>query len=365
MVKYGHILKEITMDEIKNGARSAILQCLQIKNKDKTVIIYDNSTKAFINSFKQILKENNLEFLVLKIEDFTSRPAKAFPKKLEKSITDFKPTVSIYLASAQEGELPEFRRPLTTLLTETLKCRHAHMVGINETLMKDGMNKNYEDVYKLTHYLYSLLQNVVSINVTDKHGTNIIFTIDPDKYKWVPSDARPTIENWTNLPGGECFTYPVLTNGDFYAWVLGDNLSEKYGVLNNPVKVKVQNSKAIKVEPSDLTDEICVKASLDLEDYFKQYKDSDRVGELGIGTLLGLEGFVGNLLQDEKFPGVHMAFGYPYPNKTGAEWTCPSHMDIIARNVNINLKFKDGSDLTIMVDGHYTVEFLEKALKNN
>ena len=28
------------------------------------------------------------------------------------------------------------------------------------------------------------------------------------------------------------------------------------------------------------------------------------------------------ILQDEKFPGVHIAFGSPGPNQTGADWDC-------------------------------------------
>jgi len=41
---------------------------------------------------------------------------------------------------------------------------------------------------------------------------------------------------------------------------------------------------------------------------------------------------IGNLLQDEKTPGAHIACGNPYGSQTGATWTCNSHIDALTRN---------------------------------
>jgi leucyl aminopeptidase (aminopeptidase T) len=64
------------------------------------------------------------------------------------------------------------------------------------------------------------------------------------------------------------------------------------------------------------------------------------VGELGIGCLVGLKKLIGNLLQDEKFPGVHVAFGNPYPEKTKADWQCKSHIDVIPLRVTVKVNGK-------------------------
>ena len=62
-----------------------------------------------------------------------------------------------------------------------------------------------------------------------------------------------------------------------------------------------------------------------LEEEFWRYthtdENSDRVGEFAIGTNIGVHEVIGNILQDEKIPGVHIAFGNPYGHHTGAEWT--------------------------------------------
>lgn len=65
------------------------------------------------------------------------------------------------------------------------------------------------------------------------------------------------------------------------------------------------------------------------------------MGEFAIGCLLGLKKLIGNLLQDEKFPGVHMAFGHPYPEITGQKsWDAPSHIDVIPLKVSVKVDGK-------------------------
>jgi len=47
-----------------------------------------------------------------------------------------------------------------------------------------------------------------------------------------------------------------------------------------------------------------------------------------IGTNLGIKRVIGNILQDEKFPGIHIAFGNPYGEHTGAPlWHSGTHID--------------------------------------
>ncbi|MBN1283312.1 MAG: aminopeptidase, partial [Proteobacteria bacterium] len=75
-----------------------------------------------------------------------------------------------------------------------------------------------------------------------------------------------------------------------------------------------------------------------------------RVGEFAIGTNVALTKLIGNLLQDEKFPGVHVALGSPYPDKTGASWESKAHNDGVMRDPTVVV---DGS--TIMERGRFTI----------
>ena len=77
----------------------------------------------------------------------------------------------------------------------------------------------------------------------------------------------------------------------------------------------------------------------ELEDEFWKYthtdENSDRVGEFAIGTNLALQDVIGNILQDEKIPGVHIAFGNPYGAHTGAEWYSSTHIDVVGCHFDI------------------------------
>jgi leucyl aminopeptidase (aminopeptidase T) len=90
-----------------------------------------------------------------------------------------------------------------------------------------------------------------------------------------------------------------------------------------------------------------------LRDEFWAYLHEDpqgtRVGEFAIGTNIALTALSGNLLQDEKIPGVHLAFGNPYPSLTGADWSASTHVDLVAPGGRIVV---DGE--TIMDGGRFT-----------
>jgi leucyl aminopeptidase (aminopeptidase T) len=73
----------------------------------------------------------------------------------------------------------------------------------------------------------------------------------------------------------------------------------------------------------------------EMEKYLRQHENSNRAGEFAIGTNLGLQQVIGNFLQDEKFPGVHIAFGDPYGEETGADWKAPSHVDVLASHADV------------------------------
>lgn len=58
------------------------------------------------------------------------------------------------------------------------------------------------------------------------------------------------------------------------------------------------------------------------------------MGEIGFGTNRKLNKFYHILGIDEKYPGNHIAFGNPYPQRTGAKWKCKVHIDCVMKKVN-------------------------------
>ena len=59
------------------------------------------------------------------------------------------------------------------------------------------------------------------------------------------------------------------------------------------------------------------------------------MGEFAIGTNIAVHDVIGNILQDEKLPTLHIAFGHPYAEHTGAPWRSTTHIDIVGRSFSI------------------------------
>src|SRR5438067_677085 len=174
------------------------------------------------------------------------------------------------------------------------------------------------------------LQPNERIRCQTPQGTEFEAEFSP-KLKWLKTSGLITPEKWGNLPGGEIFTSPKDCNGIFVVdGVVGDYLCAKYGDLAAaPLTVEVENSRirSLRSENKKLLEEFRAYTSTD--------ENSNRVGEFAIGTNTACTHIIGNILQDEKIPGVHIAFGHPYAEHTGADWISKTHIDCVGRDFDI------------------------------
>jgi aminopeptidase len=108
----------------------------------------------------------------------------------------------------------------------------------------------------------------------------------------------------------------------------------------------------VTIENSRLVDARCARRDVlqDFLAYTRQEENSNRVGEFAIGTNVAVRSVIGNILQDEKLPGLHIAFGHPYSEHTGANWSCRTHLDIVGRHFDI---WFDGDQ--IMADSQFLI----------
>ena len=126
-------------------------------------------------------------------------------------------------------------------------------------------------------------------------------------------------------------TAPARVDGIYVAdGVVGDYLCARYGDLkDNPLTVEIEDSRIVGLR--------CKRQ--DLVEDFRRYtatdENSNRVGEFAIGTNIAVHDVIGNILQDEKLPTLHIAFGHPYAEHTGAPWRSTTHIDIVGRHFSI------------------------------
>ena len=336
-------LQSLTFEErVQFGAENAI-RCMGVNAQDRVFIITDYYRESIARKVAAAALALHADVTVRFLEHYGQRPLTVFSDELRNDLIQARPTVTYYIATAQPGEIA-FRIPLLPFLATELKVRHGHMIGIDEKLMADGMCADYDEVFALTNRVYDLLRHAQTIHVTSAKGSDVTATFHKD-WKWIPCHGRYHEQGkWGNLPEGEVFTAPATVDGVLVCDVLGDYFSEKYGVLKEPLIITVKDGYITEVtsENASLAQEV--------RDYLFSVPNGNRAGEFAIGTLTSVKHLVGNLLQDEKIPGLHVAFGNPYPQFTGADWDAKIHVDVIPTCCTIEV---DGR--VIMRDGEFTL----------
>jgi leucyl aminopeptidase (aminopeptidase T) len=331
---------------IQQGVRQVIDNCLRIRAGERVVVITDRQTRNIGEALRVAAEKIAGDVQVFLMEDFGTRPI-SFPNAIAEALQAA--DVSIYAAQGAEGELQTFRRPMLGVIDTNPKLRHAHMIGITPQIMADGMCSDYAEIQRISKRVFETVRDAEAIRVVTAKGCDFTARFSPD-LTWLISDGDIQPGRWKNLPDGEVFTAPATVDGHIVIdGCLGDYFTERYASLaDTPVTVDVRNGRAIReslhCDNEQLRRELAAYV-------FETDENSDRVGEFAIGTNTGLTKLIYNLLQDEKFPGVHIAFGSPYPTKTGATWDSGAHVDgvIIAPSIYV-----DG--LTLMDQGRFCFE---------
>jgi len=328
--------------EFTPGARNAVNVCLRVQPHEKVCVITDQATAEIAASIIHDLQVLGARFQAWLLEDVAPRPLTGMPQDILQDLETSQ--VSIFAVQAQANELKS-RMQMTEVVNRN-KIRHAHMVNINRQIMLEGMRADFHKVDRLSQKVVEMARRAKVIRATTPAGTDLHAELNPS-YKWLKTSGIISPEKWGNLPGGEIFTTPGEVNGTFVVdGVVGDYLCAKFGSLQaNPLTVRMHKNRITEVHSENR----------DLEDDFWRYThtdaNSDRVGEFAIGTNIDLKDVIGQILQDEKYPGVHIAFGNPYGAHTGAEWDSSTHIDVVGRRFNIWI-----DDEQIMQDGKFLVE---------
>jgi leucyl aminopeptidase (aminopeptidase T) len=328
--------------ELAPGARNAIEVCLRVQASERVTVITDEASLEIAAAIARELENVGATYHAFVLEELAERPLEKLPPEILEDMETA--DVSIFAVQAQRNEL-QSRMQMTEVVNRR-KIRHAHMVNINRRIMLEGMRADFLKVDRISQKVVDMVRKASEIRAKTPAGTDLVARLNPP-YKWVKTSGIISREKWGNLPGGEVFTTPGEVNGTFVIdGVVGDYLCAKFGDLKgNPLTIRVEGSRLVSAESRNLV----------LRDDFWAYthtdENSDRVGEFAIGTNVELKDVIGEILQDEKYPGVHIAFGNPYGAHTGAEWYSSTHIDVVGRKFDI---WVDGEQ--IMRGGEFLIE---------
>jgi aminopeptidase len=308
------------------GAKNAIEVCLAIQAGEQVALIADDGSAEVAAALEQALAAQQAHAACVRIEAFVSRPMRSAPAAALAALEAA--DAGILCVQPREGEL-DARREIVGVV-ERRRIRYAHMVGVTPRIMREGMRADYRRVDRLSQQLCERMRTAARLTVRTRGGTHFTATFDP-ALAWVKTSGLINPRYWSNLPAGEVFTTPASVDGTFVCdGTAGDHFNAKYGTLDrSPLVLDIRHGRLASVR--------CDRSDLEREfwEYCHTDENSDRVGELAFGTNLGLRDMIGILLQDEKVPGVHIAFGDPYGSQTHADWSSRTHVDVLTRGCDV------------------------------
>ena len=334
----------IAPNELMAGAKNAVEVCLGVRSGERVVVVADEVSRSVAASLEEALRERGAVFSGLLLEDYGPRPMRGAPSAVLEALE--RTDVGVLCMTPQPGELSA--RMAIVRVVERRQIRYAHMVGVTPEIMQQGMRADYRKVDELSNRLRERMLKAETLTVKTERGTSFSAHFDP-QLDWVKTSGLISPRYWSNLPAGEVFTTPATVDGTFVCdATAGDYFNGKYGDFEAaPLVMKIAGGRLVHVD--------CPRK--DLEDEFWNYchtdENSDRVGELAFGTNLGLTHMIGILLQDEKFPGVHIAFGDPYGSQTHADWKSQTHVDVLTRNCDVWI-----DEDQVIEKGRYQLEHL-------
>src|SRR6266436_6674954 len=312
--------------ELLPGAKNAVETCLAIKPGERVALIADVPSRTVAASLAAAMENVHAACTSLLLEEFGPRPMKGAPEPVLEALETA--DVGVLCMTPQPGELSA--RMSIVKVVERRQIRYAHMVGVTPEIMQEGMRADYRMVDRLSEKLRERMLRAETLTVKTEAGTQFAAHFDRG-LDWVKTSGLISPRYWSNLPAGEVFTTPATVDGTFVCdATAGDHFNGKYGDLQaTPLTLEIKGARLVDVD--------CARKDLEQEfwDYCHTDENSDRVGELAFGTNLGLSEMIGILLQDEKFPGVHIAFGDPYGSQTHANWKSRTHVDVLTRNCDV------------------------------
>ncbi len=287
-----------------------ILNCLNVKQKDRVLIVTDVKRKEIAEAIKKEAgKITNIVDLVLipipKVSG-TEPPEDVAKKMLDYSVIIAPTTMSITHTNASINAAKKGAKVAT-------------LPGINEKIMEQSMLADYDKVEELTKKVFEKVKNSTGISVQTDSGTNLSFSVKGRK--WFLDYGK--IKNSPgNLPGGEVFIAPL--EGTANGIIVTDRFEHEEEIFApQGTRIMIKEGNVI-----DISDKKCRIANL-----FKEIKNSTNIAEFGIGTNYRAK-LIGNILQDEKcLKTCHIAFGSNF--SMGGKIKTDMHIDTVLKNPTI------------------------------
>jgi leucyl aminopeptidase (aminopeptidase T) len=329
---------------LQEAGRRGLTMCLGAGKDDTVTVVADEPGIVVGAAFVAAAIEEGIENHAFLLERHHKRPMNRFSDEIMHAVESS--TVTVMVITPKPGELKSRIQFIGT--TTELGIRHAHLVAVNPEALRMGMRADYHAVDALQDRIVEVLDQAGGVQVHSPGGTSLEVSFSSD-YRWVRSNGLITPGNWQNLPSGQVYTCPGSVDGTYVAdRSIGDWFEQSYPDLSeHPVSLSLSGGRLIDVTCSNR------KLQRELTLFTRSSKNGDRVGEIGFGTNPFLEFIVGQITNNEDVPGVHIAMGDPFPDKTGAEWSSGVRVPLVGAEMSIT-----AGDRVVMEEGTFARDLL-------
>ncbi|MGW0999253.1 aminopeptidase [Streptomyces sp. NPDC002520] len=326
--------------DLVRGARELIRTCLAVTSGDRVLMLTDRRTRRLAEVIADQARAVGATAVVVAVVPDIIDGYQAARQEIQHVLDAHDPTVTLFAAADPEDLLawdPTFWAQL-----ERLGARHAHMPALDDVCLGIGMAVDYTRVARFTLGVRDLLSGCRSVHITSRTGTDLTLSCDPAR-PWTPfTGLYQCGGQGGRLPQGEVFCTPLSADGTLAVSVIGYPFNAESGLLDEPLMIEVAAGRAVGLRHPD--GDLAAR----LRDWLTRAPSGLRLGELALGTNRDLPDITGNLLFDENVPGVHIAFGHPFPEYTGADWESPVHVDMVVQRPGVEV---DGA--AVLADGQY------------
>ena len=201
-----------------------------------------------------------------------------------------------------------------------------HMVNINRQIMLEGMRADFHKVDRLSSKVIDIVRNAKEVRATT-HGRQRLHR-DAQPELQVAEDERPDQPRQVGQPARRRSVHHArrtsTARSSSTAWSAISCARSSAASRTTPLTLRVKDNRLVEAHQRQQGARETTSGSTRTPT-----RTRDRVGEFAIGTNIELKQVIGHILQDEKFPGIHIAFGNPYGAHTGADWNSSTHIDVV------------------------------------
>jgi len=305
--------------ELKEAARVALTECMDVKEGENVVVVIDEPQRTIGRAFWETARDLGADAILCEM-----LPRETNGEEPPKAVAGLMASCDVFIIPTSKSlSHTDARRKASAN-----GARGATLPGITEEAMKRSLRADYSGIEARTKKIAAIVSKAAEARVTTDLGTDITMSLKGRPCHEDHGMVRKPGE-FTNLPAGEAYLAPV--EGTASGRIVVDGSCAGVGIVKKPITLEVTGGYAVEItggREADALNKIIAKFG----------KDARNIAELGIGTndkaiLTGL------VLEDEKVMGtVHIAIG---DNASmGGRVSVPSHLDLVIKSPTLYLDGK-------------------------